>query len=417
MPNKTDVAEPLNILEHSRTPQLRSVLMENLSDKIMRQIAFNLLQKTRNSVQLLSCITSVISYESAMSSLPEVMLACTTEFLPLHGRMLVVVDGDFIGAIVDALCGSTISSGFERYELSLLEHRIGKQIISLTCATIEESLAPLIKLSLDKISYENSGGILAIADSQDWVVVVTGIFEATIGSGAIKIIIPYSTLEPLEVKVNNQSGLLSGKAYDIGWIKLLEFESGELPLDIVIQIARAKISIDDVVKITIGTVIPIRVHEFGVATSTEIDLFVVKYGQDGGRICCSAYISEENIVSSSNEMDEIKKGDQLLEAEPVELEPLMNTKPQRRPKLRQNAVDRVEVLLTVELGRTKMTVRDVRSIRHGQVVTLDQSVGDPLKIYINGQHLAYAEVVAADNDKYGVRITALVEDIDSRDSE
>jgi flagellar motor switch protein FliN len=79
----------------------------------------------------------------------------------------------------------------------------------------------------------------------------------------------------------------------------------------------------------------------------------------------------------------------------------------------KNVLDRVQVALTVELGRTQITVKDLRQLRHGQVVTLDQMVGEPLTIFANGQKLAYGEVVAVANDRYGVRVTALAEDMDA----
>ena len=47
-------AAPLDLLEAMRAPQLRSLLMENLSDRFMRQIAFALFQRTRSSVSRIS---------------------------------------------------------------------------------------------------------------------------------------------------------------------------------------------------------------------------------------------------------------------------------------------------------------------------------------------------------------------------
>ena len=52
-----------------------------------------------------------------MSALPEVMLAGISELTPLRGRMLLAIDGDLIGAMVDAMCGATAAHPFERYEL------------------------------------------------------------------------------------------------------------------------------------------------------------------------------------------------------------------------------------------------------------------------------------------------------------
>jgi flagellar motor switch protein FliN len=76
----------------------------------------------------------------------------------------------------------------------------------------------------------------------------------------------------------------------------------------------------------------------------------------------------------------------------------------------RNVLDKVQVALSVELGRTQITVKDLRALRHGQILALDQMVGEPLTIYANGQKMAYGEVVAVANDRYGVRVTALVED-------
>jgi flagellar motor switch protein FliN/FliY len=73
-------------------------------------------------------------------------------------------------------------------------------------------------------------------------------------------------------------------------------------------------------------------------------------------------------------------------------------------------IDRVPVLLTVELGRTNITVKDLRVLRHGQVVVLDQMVGEPLGIFANGQRLGAGEVVAVGKDQYGIRVTALADE-------
>jgi flagellar motor switch protein FliN len=102
--------------------------------------------------------------------------------------------------------------------------------------------------------------------------------------------------------------------------------------------------------------------------------------------------------------------DRLAEPERIELERIQG-QPRGGPVLTaRNVLDKVQVALSVELGRTQITVKDLRALRHGQILALDQMVGEPLTIYANGQKMAYGEVVAVANDRYGVRVTALVED-------
>lgn len=63
--------------------------------------------------------------------------------------------------------------------------------------------------------------------------------------------------------------------------------------------------------------------------------------------------------------------------------------------------------LTVELGRTELTVRQVLDLQKGSVVELDRIAGDAVDVYVNDHLIAKGEVVVVD-DKFGVRITELV---------
>lgn len=67
----------------------------------------------------------------------------------------------------------------------------------------------------------------------------------------------------------------------------------------------------------------------------------------------------------------------------------------------------IPVKLTVELGRTRMTIKELLRLAQGSVVTLDGLAGEPLDILINGYLIAQGEVVVV-ADKYGVRITDII---------
>ena len=67
----------------------------------------------------------------------------------------------------------------------------------------------------------------------------------------------------------------------------------------------------------------------------------------------------------------------------------------------------VEMEVTAELGRTRMTVRELLSLTPGAVVELDRAAGAPADLLVNGTLIARGEVVVVDED-YGIRITELV---------
>ena len=70
----------------------------------------------------------------------------------------------------------------------------------------------------------------------------------------------------------------------------------------------------------------------------------------------------------------------------------------------------VHLTLTVELGRTSLTVRQVIELQKGSVVELDRIAGEAVDIYVNDRLIAKGDVVVVD-DKFGVRITELISPI------
>jgi flagellar motor switch protein FliN/FliY len=67
----------------------------------------------------------------------------------------------------------------------------------------------------------------------------------------------------------------------------------------------------------------------------------------------------------------------------------------------------VTMQVAVELGRTRVTVKQVLDLQSGSVIELDRLAGDVVDIFVNDHLLARGEVVVVD-DKFGVRITELV---------
>jgi len=67
----------------------------------------------------------------------------------------------------------------------------------------------------------------------------------------------------------------------------------------------------------------------------------------------------------------------------------------------------VPVQLTVELGRTRLTIKNLLQLGQGSVVELDGLAGEPMDIFVNGYLIAQGEVVVVD-EKYGIRLTDII---------
>jgi len=67
----------------------------------------------------------------------------------------------------------------------------------------------------------------------------------------------------------------------------------------------------------------------------------------------------------------------------------------------------VPVELSVEIGRTTMTIRETLEIGPGAIITLNKMTGEPVDLLVNGRRIARGEVVAID-EEFGLRVTQIV---------
>ncbi|MEM7252968.1 MAG: flagellar motor switch protein FliN [Pseudomonadota bacterium] len=71
------------------------------------------------------------------------------------------------------------------------------------------------------------------------------------------------------------------------------------------------------------------------------------------------------------------------------------------------AVMNIPVTVSMEIGRAKITIRNLLQLNQGSVVELDRLAGEPLDVLANGTLIAHGEVVVV-NDKFGIRLTDVI---------
>lgn len=67
----------------------------------------------------------------------------------------------------------------------------------------------------------------------------------------------------------------------------------------------------------------------------------------------------------------------------------------------------VPVNLSMEVGRTRISIRNLMQLNQGSVVELDRAAGEPLDVFVNGTLVAHGEVVVI-NEKFGIRLTDVI---------
>ena len=67
----------------------------------------------------------------------------------------------------------------------------------------------------------------------------------------------------------------------------------------------------------------------------------------------------------------------------------------------------IPVTISMEIGNTKINIRNLLQLNQGSVVELDRMAGEPLDVVVNGTLIAHGEVVVV-NEKFGIRLTDII---------
>ena len=76
-------------------------------------------------------------------------------------------------------------------------------------------------------------------------------------------------------------------------------------------------------------------------------------------------------------------------------------------ELKLDVILDVPVTMSMEIGRTKINIRNLLQLNQGSVIELDRFAGEPMDVFVNGTLIAHGEVVVV-NDKFGIRLTDVI---------
>jgi flagellar motor switch protein FliN/FliY len=114
-------------------------------------------------------------------------------------------------------------------------------------------------------------------------------------------------------------------------------------------------------------------------------------------------------MAEQAEAEAVAQPDPVEEAKPAVFGALSADVPGLSPEASRNLelVMDIPVQLTVELGRTRMPIRNLLQLAQGSVVELNELAGEPLDVFVNGCLVAQGEVVVV-NEKFGIRLTDII---------
>jgi flagellar motor switch protein FliN/FliY len=122
----------------------------------------------------------------------------------------------------------------------------------------------------------------------------------------------------------------------------------------------------------------------------------------------------ENLDNILNEATEPSNSNESASSQGAQESP-KELKPKAKPASQQvqslDFILDIPLKVTVELGRTRMLIRDILQLSQGSVVELSKFAGEPLEVLVNDKLVARGEVVVV-NDKFGIRLTDIISPVE-----
>jgi flagellar motor switch protein FliN/FliY len=108
---------------------------------------------------------------------------------------------------------------------------------------------------------------------------------------------------------------------------------------------------------------------------------------------------EQALNESGDDVDDLVSAVELHEFE--DQKPASSTNPDL------DVILDIPVSISMEVGRTSITIRNLLQLNQGSVIELDRLAGEPLDVLVNGTLIAHGEVVVV-NEKFGIRMTDVI---------
>ena len=111
--------------------------------------------------------------------------------------------------------------------------------------------------------------------------------------------------------------------------------------------------------------------------------------------------SEADQEAGDNEDVQVAELDELTDDAPITQE----------EKKKLDTILDIPVTISMEVGRSQISIRNLLQLNQGSVVELERVAGEPLDVLVNGTLIAHGEVVVV-NDKFGIRLTDVISQIE-----
>jgi flagellar motor switch protein FliM len=186
-------------------------------------------------------------------------------FANLRGSALLVIESKLAYALVDSFFGGADRpyTKIEGKDFTQIELSIVRKVVDLAIDDLENAWSSVEKIGCSFVRTEVNPQFVGIVPPTDVVIASTFDVELENANGTITIVIPYATIEPIKQKLQTGFQVESDQADKTIWTKIIKDQLLETDLNVKVNLGETEISVDDLMGLKIGDVIPLSQDHSG----------------------------------------------------------------------------------------------------------------------------------------------------------
>jgi flagellar motor switch protein FliM len=258
----------------------RMPTLEMINERFARYMRISLFNMLRRSAEISVGGVQVMKFSEYVHTLFVPTSLNLIHLHPLRGTGLVVLEPKLVFTILDNYFGGEgrFQARIEGREFTATELRVIRMVLNLCFKDLTEAWSPVMEVDFEFVNHEVNPQFANIVSPSEVVVISTFHVELDGGGGDIHITLPYSMLEPIRELLD--TGLQSDRSMDDGrWGKALREEIKLAEVELWAQLAQSTLSVNQLLKLKPGDIIPIDMPKQVVAMVEDVPMFRASYGE------------------------------------------------------------------------------------------------------------------------------------------
>lgn len=268
-----------NLASQERIVRGRMPTLEIINERFARLFRIGLFNFIRRTPEISVGPVRVMKFGEFVRNLSVPTNLNLIQAKPLRGNGLFIFDPNLVFLVVDNMFGGDgrFHTRVEGRDFTQTEQRIIQNMLNVSFDAYEKSWEAVNPLKFEYVRSEMNPQFANIATPSEVVIVTSFDIELSGNGGALHICMPYSMLEPVKDLLYSP---MQGEhmTVDKRWLQLLSRQVQCADVDLIAQLGRANITLERVLKMKNGDVIPLEVDEFITATVDGVPVMECKYG-------------------------------------------------------------------------------------------------------------------------------------------